>query len=397
MYTLVQSDSGFSIGVITTPNPLQANGATGLGIGDIEIRIAPLTPTAQCDSVRITIPCGSTPEDLTERGGKDDFQRSVSLLHSNTRWTASPPVLSPDTKTSSFTVHPDKDKDKTLTAADPLCIKLSKVQINKMVGTTWVEVAINKDAAVRRQVTKAPPGFEFHSLEAKPQLVDNGKSTRLSWHLNKPAKLELNWVGFDEQGYAHESIRTITDGSQGIVLTADTEALHNHSFFRLTAEVGDSAGNNKVHCSLSTMVFVNRGTFQTGPLIVTGTTKVMGQAQLLAGSVKATGTDPNARKTYTPDTDGIVCASLTGNGKPAQITFIVSDAPSDKTMTDPNDPPGTPLEARRVTLTSAGDWNYTEFFVAAGNYFTIGGVSEKGSGISIRWIPLGAGTITPSG
>ncbi|MBP2400808.1 hypothetical protein [Streptomyces syringium] len=382
---------------MTTPNPLQAKEATGLATGDIEIRIAPLTPTAQCDSIRITIPCGDTPEDLTERGEKKDFQRSVSLLHSNTRWTASPPALSPDKKTSTFTVHADKDKDKTLTATDPLCIKLSKVQINEKVGTTWVEVAINKNDAERRQLTKAPPGFEFHSLEAKPQLVENGQSARLSWYLNKPAKLDLDWVGFDEQGYAHEGIRTITDGSQGLVLTTDTEALHNHSFFRLTAEVGDSSGHTKVHCSLSTVVFVNRGTFQTGPLIVTGTTKVMGQVQLLAGNLKVTGTDPTAFKAYTPDTDGIVCASLTGNGKPAQITFTVSDTPTGKTVPDLNDPPGLGLEARRVTLSSAGDWNYTEFFVAAGNYFTIGGVAEKGSGISIRWIPLGAGSITPSG
>ncbi|MDJ1136250.1 hypothetical protein [Streptomyces iconiensis] len=397
MYTLVQSDSGFSIGVTTTPNPLQAKEATGLSTGDIEIRVMPTTPSAQCDSIRITIPCGNTPEDLTERGEKNDFQRSVSLLHGSARWTASLPALSPDKKTSSFTVRADKDKDNTLTAADPLCIKLSKLQINEKVGTTWVEVAINKNAAVRRELTKAPPGFEFHSLEAKPQLVDNGKSTHLSWHLNKPAKLDLDWVGFDEQGYAHEGTRTITDGSQGVVLTTDTEALHNHSFFRLTAEVGDSAGHTKVHCSLSTMVFVNRGTFQTGPLIVTGTTKVMGQVQLLVGDIKKTSGDPHAFKTYTPDTDGIVCASLTGNGKPAQITFTVNDAPSDKSVPDLNDPPGKGLEARRVTLSSAGDWNYTEFFVAAGNYFTIGGVAERNSGVSIRWIPLGAGSITPSG
>ncbi|MFD7668778.1 hypothetical protein [Streptomyces sp. NPDC059788] len=369
----------------TSPDPLQVSSADSARDGKVRVDVTPHGgAAASCERVTIAFPYGDKATDLAGTATSGSFTIDITPKG----WSVQKSKAEDGMCT--ITVEPDHDPG-VVKSNEPLRITLANLKMNTAIGKSTVTVTIDK-SPTEFPCTKAPAGFEFGNLKPDELAVKNGKKTRLSWNLSSPAKLTLRWTGADDKGNITQGV---FPSFQGRILEHDTPELYNTTFFQLTAEIQSGAAS--VDHTLTTVVMVTEPSLETGPLTVTGTTRLAGCSHPVAGDPHALNYAIGATKTYTPTTDGIVCAGLRGGLKQARLTFTAHDTFAPDQKGEPGD--------RTIQLTARpGEWAYTEFFVAAGNFFTVGGLldpretepTNPASGLYIRWIALGSGTLTAS-
>ncbi|MEE1794546.1 hypothetical protein PUR28_27870 [Streptomyces sp. BE308] len=359
----------------TDPNPLQAGVESTL---HITVRPQPSTQ-ATCGPVHVTVPVGDGPGALTL------YPNDIHVSEISPGWTGGATVQGTDTWT--FTVEPTRGETATITSDAPLEFKLRGVRVSETIGTSTV--ALDATPGMQQQpfsLPRMPKGFVFRGLVPEAQLIDSGKATTLHWDINQAAQVDLHVIGVDEQAHPYDHPFRIEHTPD--VRSFTTDKLYGNTFFQLTASVTE--GSTVAEHTLTTYVAVAKPAVETGLLIVSGTARVLGTPQLIAGGPAFfTG----GTKTYTTTTDGIICARLQIASDPSQKTGTIQFTTND----------GAGITGRLIKVQShpigktGTSSAYTEFTLKAGTCFSVERPHDDDTRITdvdIRWIPLGTGPLT---
>ncbi|MEU1310555.1 hypothetical protein ABZ419_16890 [Streptomyces cinnamoneus] len=349
----------------TDPSPLQVSLGSTPKTGTLRITVVNHRQSAvHVESVRVSFPVGSGPEELSSNPGSAEPQVDDTKF-----WRFE---LDPETPGSAVLTP---KRSATLTPGGQLELTLANIEINQAVGTTELalqEKLKNSSETDHKEwpLAKVPAGFTTGDFRPRRLLVRSGK----------PA--ELIWRGESRPGATY---RMLHDGEPVDVTDVrywESPPLHRDTSFALVVEVTE--GGNTAEHAMTTMVTVARPDLVVGDLTVDGHTVLThATAEFDLGDAPSL--------TYTAETDG----------------FLVGHVRADQDVPDTEDPAPT----LTVTVTAGGTGRNTSVqsrlaerapgdpgsrltaVVPRGATVTVARAGTTPSTHRLSWLPFGIGEL----
>ncbi|MER7987685.1 hypothetical protein ABTY53_19190 [Streptomyces noursei] len=269
----------------TLPDPLTISPASGtVELGDLIIVSSRISPDPiETNEIAVHIPIGAEAWQLVL--DYTGMQTSINL----TGWSATPDPANERILFKPNTGHA------TLTPTQGVTLQLSKLRINRQVGTAPVVIALKwrtpgstsyRTEEQTLSLGKFPPGFYLRDFKADNAYIENGDPVTLSWDHSENATCHL----------LYESAEIpVTDYSKFPV-----QDIRRNTMFYLRARA--QAGTGTAERTLSYYVTVNRPDLEVRDL------EIGGKARMFT---RQTVTVPSTMYSYaTAQTDGLLSVNV---------------------------------------------------------------------------------------
>ncbi|MEV5379395.1 hypothetical protein AB0L26_26005 [Streptomyces nondiastaticus] len=330
---------------------------------------------AQCEWVRITLPHGAEPEDLTLTDPKDLWTSAEGgdlPAHGN-GWEGDPQDVEDGRIVVPFT---PRRKPVLFNGTFSVTLVVSYIVVNEARGIAEIGVtertrpngqgSYENRPAAPFVVKKHTPGFFVDNFHPSHASVGNGETVTLSWDGSRGPTYELYW---GEDGY-----EDVTNHGGSWI----SPPLENTTGFMLVATDAADGSAPLVH-AMTTAVTVERPHLVVGNLEVNGVTRLQGDRQRLTVLPAA-----GAAQYYRAGTDGTLLGYLQAASGAAGSTLaatVYRAGANEYTMrfTSVN-PSGTPPKETPVSLPVPEGAEVLLFF---------GG--QPGDTLDLVWLPQGTG------